>query len=184
MLKVDQPCEVMAKLPSLTAPSDRHASGEQPVYPPVLGQHIAALCPPHRCDDLVGDLRRQLRIEPRNRRSQPGLQQHVSVGRALALGFPRCYVGAVQHLPAEVGEVIEADLLDTRLGDKAPQTAPSTAASASRTRSSPDSRRGRRVSRSWASTSDSFRAASARANSVRMTLPTFSMMEGLGMMNR
>src|SRR5450759_2493484 len=146
MLEVDQPCEVMAKLPSLTAPLDRYASGEQPVYPPVLGQHVGTLGSSHRCDDLVGDVRRQLRIEPRNRRSQPGLQQHVSVGRALALGFPRCDVGAVEHLPAEIGEVIEADLLDARFGNKAPHATPSTRASASRTRSSPDNSGGRRAS--------------------------------------
>src|SRR5664279_5005792 len=133
MLKVDQPCEVMAKLPSLTAPFDRYASGEQPVYPPVLGQHVGALGSPHGCDDLVDDLRRQLRIEPRYRRSQPALQQHVSIGRAFASGFPRCDVRAVEHLPAEVGEVIEADLLDTRLGNEAPHATSSTAASALRT---------------------------------------------------
>src|SRR5664280_2815610 len=155
MLEVDQPCEVMAKLPSLTAPFDRYASGEQPVYPPVLGHYVGALGSPHGCDDLVDDLRRQLRIEPRYRRSQPALQQHVSVGPALALGFARCDVGAVQHLPVEIGEVVEADLLDARLGDKALHTAPSTKASASWTRSSPESRRGSSTSRSSASRADS-----------------------------
>src|SRR5450759_3720867 len=149
MVEVDQPCEVMAKLTSLTAPLYRYASGEQPVYPPVLGHHVGTLGSSQWCDDLVGDLRRQLRIEPRNRRSQPALQQHVSVGGALALGLARCNVGAVQHLPVEIGEVVEADLLDARLGDKALHTAPSTKASASRTRRSPDSRGGSSASVSY-----------------------------------
>src|SRR5664280_1010026 len=144
----------MAKLPLLTAPFDRYASGEQPVYPPVLGQYVGALCPPHRCDDLVGDLRRQLRVEPRDCRTQPALQQHVTVGRALTPGLARCDVRPVQHLPAEIGEVVEADLLDTRLGHEAPHTAPSTRPSASRTRSSPETRRGSRTSRSSASRTD------------------------------
>lgn len=69
-------------------------------------------------NDVINRGGRQLRVQPGDGGSQPAFEQYVAGTRAARPGFARRDVRFVQHLPAELREVLQANLLDARLGDE------------------------------------------------------------------
>jgi len=117
-IPVDHPGYVVAQFAGRSLAGDGHTLSQQSMHAPVLREHVGAFRPAYRGDDLGHCLAAQPRVEPGNGSGEPSLQQDIAVRRPLRGRLVRSDLRSVQDLPAETGEVVEADLLDARLGDE------------------------------------------------------------------
>lgn len=118
LVDVHEPGHVVPRPTVAAAPLDGHPLRHQPMHPPVLGEHVAALGSAHGRDDLGDLIGPETRVELLHGPAQPALQQHVPVRRPLSCRLARGDDWAVEDLPAEVVEVLQADLLDAGLRDE------------------------------------------------------------------
>ncbi len=85
---------------------------------PVAREEIGPLGPHQLAEGVVQSLRRQPRVEPRQRVTQPLLQHDLVVVDALAARLARDHVGAVLDGPAGGLKPLEGGFFDYRFGER------------------------------------------------------------------
>ena len=129
MVEVHEPRQVVSYLAAVVPTLDGNACRQELVDPPVLSEHVSALGSTDGGDHVLDHSRAEPGVEVGDRSGESIFEERLPIAGPLCPSFTGSDVRAPQDLPTEIGEVVEADLLDPGLRDEGLHTASSTRSS-------------------------------------------------------